>query len=382
MTKLISAAKPVNAIGLSDKEVERFSFVRLIAAQASPNDAAVQRVAGFEREVSTAAANALGIAPKGMFVPIDVLRAPFPFQRALNVGTPTAGGNTVQTDVVGSSFIEMLTNRLMVKTLGATVLTDLSGNVAIPRQTAASTAYWVAEGGAPTESDQAFDQVTLTPHTAGAFTDYTRRLLLQSSIDVEAFVRLDLATRITTGIDLAAINGSGSSNQPRGILNTSGIGSVAGGTNGAAPTLANIVALESAVAAANADVGSLAYLTNAKVRGKLKTVDVSAAGAGKFLWGDAPTVQPGIGNLNGYRAGVSNQVPSNLVKGTSGAVCSAIIFGNWADLLIGMWSGLDVLVDPYSNSTTGTVRVVAFQDIDIALRQAASFAAMVDALTS
>jgi HK97 family phage major capsid protein len=269
----------------------------------------------------------------------------------------------------------------MVKLLGATVMTDLHGPVAIPRQTAGATTYWLAEAGAPTESDQAFDQVTMTPHTVGAFTDYTRRLLLQSSIDVEAFVRHDLAIRITTGVDLAAINGSGSSNQPRGILNTSGIGSVAGGTNGAVPSLANIVALESAVATANADIGSLAYLTNAKVRGKLKTVDVSTAGAGKFLWGEARDEQ-GIGELNGYRAGVSNQVPSNLTKGTSSSVCSAIIFGNWADLMIGMWSGLDVLVDPYSNSTSGTIRVVAFQDVDIAVRQAASFAAMLDALTS
>src|SRR6185436_9654315 len=102
---------------------------------------------------------------------------------------PTAGGNLVATELLASSFIDILVNQLSVMLMGATMLTDLQGNIAIPRATAGSTGYWVAENGAPTESQQAFDQVALTPKTVGAFVDYSRRLLLQSSIAVEAFVR-------------------------------------------------------------------------------------------------------------------------------------------------------------------------------------------------
>jgi HK97 family phage major capsid protein len=215
----------------------------------------------------------------------------------------------------------------------------------------------------------------MSPKTLGAFTDFSRKLTVQSSIDVEAFIRRDLAAVLALEIDRAALHGSGSSNQPTGIAATSGIGSVAGGTNGLAPTWAHIVGLESEVAIDNADIGSLAYVTNAKVRGKLKTTE-KASSTAQFVWADGATP------LNGYNAVVTNQVSSALTKGSSSGVCSAIFYGNWMDLLIGMWGGLDLLVDPYTASTTGTVRVVALQDTDIAVRHPESFAAMLDALTA
>lgn len=366
------AAQPLPSahIGLSPREAKQFSFLRAINALANPTDRKAQEAASFERECSEAVGAKFGREARGFYVPQDVQT------RDLVVGTATAGGHTVSTDLLAASFIDLLRNRMMVMSMGARLLTGLNGNIAIPRQTGGATAYWVAESGAPTESQQAFDQVTMSPKTVGAYTDISRKLLLQSSIDVEAFVRGDLATVLALAIDLAAINGSGSSNQPRGILNTSGIGDVAGGTNGLAPAWAHIVELETDVAVANADVGTLGYLTNAKVRGKLKQTEQFSTTNGMPVWRD------GGNPLNGYRAGVSNQVPSNLDKGTSSGVCSAILFGNWADLIIGQWGTLDLMVDPYSNSTSGTVRVVALQDIDVAVRHAVSFSAMLDALTA
>lgn len=388
-------------IGLTRKEVQAFRFCNLIAATMFPGDESVRKIAGFEIECARAAADKrmdVSSSRAGAFtIPVDVLASPLDMrtgeaelavkmlmarmgvgagmvgQRDLTVGTPTAGGNLVATELLASSFIDILVNRLSVMQMGATMLTDLQGNIAIPRATAGSTGYWVAENAAPTESQQAFDQVALTPKTTGAFVDYSRRLLLQSSIAVEAFVRMDIARTIALMIDLAALTGTGASNQPRGVLNTAGIGSVAGGTNGLAPTWDHIVDLESAVANANAPTNALGYLTNTKVRGKLKRTQKFASSNGQEIWQD--------GGINGYRAGVSNQVPSNLTKGTSSGVCSAIVFGNWADLLIGMWGGLDILVDPYTGSTAGTKRVVALQDIDVSVRYAVSFAAMLDALT-
>jgi HK97 family phage major capsid protein len=294
-------------------------------------------------------------------------------QRDLLVGTPTAGGNLVATELLASSFIDILVNQMKVMGMGATMLTDLQGNIAIPRATAGSVGYWVAENIPSTESQQAFDQVALTPKTAGAFVDYSRRLLLQSSIAVEAFVRMDIARSIALMIDLAAIMGTGASNQPRGLLNTAGIGSVAGGVNGAAPTWDNMVDLESAVANANADTGSMGYLTNTRVRGRLKRTQKFTGTNGQEIWQN--------GAINGYRAEVSNQVPSNLTKGTSNGVCSAILFGNWRDLIIGMWGGLDIMLDPYTGATAGTKRVIALQDVDVNVRYPVSFAAMQDALT-
>ena len=349
-------------IGMSDKEADSFSIVRAVNALVTGN----WNDAGFEREASDSMAGKLGKRAQGFYIPTDVL------MRDLNVTTSTAGGHTVSTDLLSGSFIDMLRNKMSVVGLGATMMNDLVGNIAIPRQTGGATSYWVAESGAVTESQPAFDQVTLSPSTVGAFSDVSRRLLLQSSMDVEAFIRSELATTLALEIDRAAINGSGSSNQPTGILNVSGIGAVAGGTNGAAPDWADIVDLESAVSVDNADMGALGYLTNASVRGKLLQTE-KASSTGQYVWGEGNT-------LRGYNAAVSNQVPSNLTKG-SGTGLSAILFGNWNDLIIGTWGGIDINIDTSTGSASGTVRVVALQDVDIAVRHAESFAAMQDAIT-
>lgn len=370
MAKLAEATKPNSDIGLSRKETQAYSFVRVLNALANPNDPRARNAAAFELEASRAAAETAGRAAQGIMVPTDVLR------RDLTVGTTTAGGHTVATDLMAQDFITLLRNRMVIMGMGARMMNGLVGNIAIPRHTGAATAYWVAESGAPTESQQAFDQVTMQPRTVGAFTDISRKLLLQSSIDVEAFVRQDLAAVLAQELQRVAINGSGTAPEPRGILNVVGIGSVAGGTNGLAPAWSHITSLETEVAQDNADVGTLAYLTNAKVRGKMKSV-LKDSGSGLFLWSESATTP-----VNGYRAEVTNAVPSNLTKGTASGICSAIIFGNFADLIIGTWGGLDLTVDPYTASTSGTVRVVALQDADVAVRHPESFAAMQDALTT
>jgi HK97 family phage major capsid protein len=375
MDVVASKPTPTAEIGLSEREAQRYSFIRMLAHLANPTDKRARESAAFEIECSSAAGERSGKKAQGIIVPFDVLKRTLPTgegQRDLTVGG--SAGNLVATDLLSNSFIDILRNAMVIDRLGAQMLTGLVGNIAIPRQTGGAVAYWLAESGAPTESAATFDQVGMSPKTVGAFSDISRKLLQQSSIDVENFVQGDIAKALGLGIQAAAIVGGGS-NEPTGILSTSGIGNVAGGTNGLAPTWANIVDLETAVAVANADVGTLGYLTNAKVRGTLKKTQKFASTNGDPIWAD------GTEPLNGYQAGVTNAVPSNLDKGTAVGVCSAILYGNFADLIIAMWGGLDILVDPYSNSTSGTVRIVAMQDVDVAVRHALSFAAMKDALT-
>lgn len=365
---LSSKPVPTADIGLDKKEVKRYSVMRALNAMANPADVAAQRAAAFERECSDAVGQKLGKTARGFFIPFEVQK------RDLTAGTNNAGGYAVATDLLGGSFIELLRNAMVLNGLGTRFLTGLVGNIAIPKLSGAATAYWVAENTAPTESQQTLAQVTMSPKTVGAYTDISRRLLLQASVDVENMVNTDLAAVLGLAIQQAAINGSGASNQPSGIL-TQVTASVIGGTNGAAPTWPNIIQHETDVAVANADVGTMAYLTNAKVRGKLKGTS-KVSGQNGMIWeaGDTP--------LNGYKAAVTNAVPSNLTKGTSSGVCSAIVFGNFADLVIGMWGSLDLMVDPYTGSTAGTVRVVALQDVDVAIRHVESFSTMVDALTT
>ena len=371
MEKIGAQAMPTAELGLSDNEVRQYSVLRALNAMANPTDSRAREAAAYEFEVSRAYADKMSKDVKGIIVPHDVLA------RTLEVGTGngSTGGQLVATNLLASDFITLLRNAMVINGLGTRFLSGLNGNVAIPRQTGGAGFYMVAESGSVTASDQAFDQVTLAPKTGAAKTVISRKLMLQSSLDAEAMVRNDLASAIGLGIQNMAINGTGSSNQPTGILATSGIGSVAGGTNGGAPTWANMIDLETAISVANADVGNMAYLTNAKVRGKLKQTFKNATYGENPVWTD--------GNLvNGYNAAVTNAVPSNLTKGTASGICSAVVFGNFADLIVGLWGGLELQVDPYSSGDTGAVIVRAFQDFDVAVRHAESFAAMKDALTA
>jgi len=368
ITHMSSKALPTADIGLTAKEIKAFSVLKIARYLANP-DAAAYKDMAFERECSDAVAKIMGRAAQGVFMPSEIQR------RDLVVGTPTAGGNLVATDLMAGSFIEMLRNAMVLDKLGVTFLSGLRGNVAIPKQTGGATIYWVAENTAPTESQQSVGQVLMSPKTAGGFTDIGRTLMNQSSLDVEAFVMRNLATSLGLGIQLAAIAGTGTSNQPSGLL-TRVTPAVIGGTNGLAPTWDHIIDLETNVANSNADIGTMGYLVNAKTRGKLKRTQKFSGTNGDPIW-DRNTGEP----LNGYRAATTNAVPSNLTKGTSSGVCSAILFGNFADLMIGMWGATDLIRDPYTASSSGGVRIVALQDVDVNVRNVESFATMVDALT-
>ena len=336
-------------IGLSKKETKRFSLIRAIHALSNPTDRRAQEAAAFEFECSRAAADQYGKTAQGVMLPAEVLRN---WKRDLSAASDPS---IIGEDFRGGDFIDVLRNASSVMQAGARMLGGLSGDVKIPKKLTSATATWIAtEGGAATESDMTLGQVTLAPKTLGAFTDITRQLMIQSSLDVEALVRDDLATSIALAIDKAGLEGTGASGQPTGILNTSGVNSVTAFA-AANPTFAEVVTLETAVAEDNALMGSLAYILPAAMHGALKTTE-KASGTAQFV------IEPG-GTLNGYRGIVSNQ-----------ASAGNLYYGNFSDMMVGMFGGIDIVVDPYTNSTSGTVRVVALQSVDVAVRHAVSFA--------
>jgi HK97 family phage major capsid protein/HK97 family phage prohead protease len=345
------AAQPIATggsadIGLSDKEARSYSFLRAIRAQAFPNDRSAYDAAGFEREVSAAVEQQMGVSARGYLISNEVLK------RDLTVGTASAAGDLVFTDARPGSFIELLRNRLALNTLGVTMLTGLNGPVAIPRQNAGGTAYWVAEKGTLTESNPTVDQVNMTPKTLGAYTEFSRRLLLQSSIDVETMVRNELATVIALEIDRAALYGLGNTNQPQGLKLVTGINTE--DFNAAAPTYAELVSMESKINSDNADVGAMSYLTNSTIYGGFKTTE-KAASTAQFV------LEPG-GTVNGYGVVRSNQVATG-----------DVFMGVWNQMLMGMWGALDLQVNPYALDTSGGVRVTALQDVDVAVRHPEAF---------
>lgn len=284
--------------------------------------------------------------------------------------TTATGAGAIDQNVLGTELITILRNRMVMRAMGARVIAGLTGGAfSLPKQTAASTAYHVAEENAPTGTNPTFGQVTWTPRTVGAVVNTSRKALLQTSLDFEAITRADLVASIALEFDRVGVNGAGNNHQPMGVLQDPSVAIVAIGTNGGDPTWAMAVELETTVAVGNADVGSMGYLTSNHGRGKLKTTPKIGTTYPTFLWES--------NEVNGYRAMASNQVPSNLGKG-SGTNLTALIFGNFESATYGLWSGLDILVDPYTGSSTGAVKITCFQDYDFALRYSESFAKCVD----
>ena len=351
--KHIGTTKPLDTppsdLGMSEGDRKRYSIGRAIAAAINGD----WSQAGFERECSMAIEKRVskeGYNKRGtFFVPYDVpLRTE---QRTvLTAGTANVGGNLVGTQLRPDLFIELLRNRMIATKLGIQMLSGLVGNIAIPSFTSAATAYWVAENTAPTAGNQTFGQVTLSPKTVGAYTDFSRQLLLQGTPAVDGLVQGDLSKILALAIDLALFHGTGANGQPLGIAGVSGIGSEAG----ASFAWGNAVNMETLVAAANADVAGMRYVANATVRGLLKARPKVGTTYPVFMIED--------NQLNGYPVEVTNQIAAG-----------DMFFGDFTQVMMGEWGVLDILVDPYTGSSAGTVRIVAFQSVDVAVRHPVAF---------
>jgi HK97 family phage major capsid protein len=357
-------------LGLSKREVKRYSFLRVAQYLADPSPRTAE-AAAFELEVARAAQAKHSRSANGVLIPWEVLGS----NRAAEtpgqvVGTFGDGGALVGTDRLDAQFIDLIRNRSAFLNSGLTMLSGLEGNVEIPKKLSSSQYYFVGENAQVANSKLTFGLVNMIPRTIGVRVPISRRMMIQSSPDVENLVRIDMAESVALGMDYTIGYGTGSNGQPLGIINTTGIGSVtfAGGTAKDFPASlgggsalncgdwGDYVDLETELAIDNLDAGSMRHIGNSVVRGALKqTLRASSAGS-DYIMTDAGTV-------NGYQFTVSNQMQQN-----------DVLFGNFADCVVGMWSGLDVVVDPYTQSASGQVILTVHQDFDVAVRRPQSFA--------
>jgi HK97 family phage major capsid protein len=345
---------------------KQFSFVKAIGAQMEG-----RRMDGVEAEVHQAGMDEAQAAKRSiecLAIPTFMIAPTTPEKRAQSVGTATQSGSLVETSI--GEVIEYLYPRTVLTEMGATMWTGLSSNVDLIRQDGAASATWEGENDDNANTDPTVESVPLRPKRLGAQTIIGKQLIFQTnSVSVENWIRNNLNTAQGVALETAALNGSGVAPIPEGLLNISGIGDVAIGTNGGAPTWAKIVELESAVAAGNAEYGTLAYLTNPTMRGKLKVTE-KASSTAQFIWE--------MNEMNGYRAFMSNVLPTNLVKGTS-SDCIPILYGNWAELYIAQWDGLDIVVDPYTLAKKAQLAITVNGWYDVNIRHLQSFAAIQDA---
>lgn len=335
-------------IGMTDKEAGEFSLVRAIKQIATKG-----QLEGLEKEADAAARKAARREFQGnaIVIPLDVFKRGRVDKRAHTVGTATAGGY-----LVAESFgpmIELLNNRTVVASAGATQLTGLVGDVLLPKHVSGSTAYWVGETATVTESESVFGQLRISPHRLSASTPVSTQLINQASVDVEAFIRNELMTRLAIAKDKAALLGAGGA-EPIGVANTTGINATV--TYSGAATWADVVEHETGIAVDNADIGNMAFILSAASVGKWKTILKDAVAGAGYLIADNMTA-------NGYQVYRTNQISS----------ASQSFFGVWNQLVMASWAGLEVVIDPYTLAKSAQVQITVNELCDIAVRQPLAF---------
>lgn len=360
---------PVNVIEEASKEKRTYSLGRMIQAQVTGD----WKNAGYEREMSEEIAKRTGKQSQGMYVP------DFAWRSGVMTTAATGGisGENVTDQFVptiqrGDLFIEALRAKQVMSNLGVTYMGGLTNRIRIPKIATGASAGFVEEAADVSDQSPTDAGVTLQPRTLGAFATMSRLLMLESVPAIEQIVQDDLLRSIADKIEYHAINGSGSSGQPTGILNNSDVNNldISAGTDVAALTWADITDLVKLVEEDNGVVNAntLGFLTNPKVKAKMANTVRVASSDSVMLLNDPWNA------IYGYKAEFTNNVPSDLDPGDGGSDASAMIFGDFSQLMVGLFGAPSIIVDPYSGSKSGDVTISVMQEVDVALRNAISFA--------
>jgi len=345
------------------RDKKRYSIHRAIRMQAELMDGKRSGYDGLEAEVHTELAkHRTGGDHGGVLVPWRLHDNDQ--QRVLGT-TETTGGATLVGQQIMPDMIDLLRNRALVLAAGARLYPGLQGVVYFNKKTGAPSVTWMEENppaDAP-QSDPAYGYISLSPKTLIGQVQIPRQLLVMSSIDVEADIRNDLATGHGLALDLGALHGKGTDKQPVGIYGAADVQSHA---VGGVPDLEDITTMPALVADKNADLGALSWMTTPLMAGVLKRTPL-VSGYPVFLW--AGTYREG--ELGGYPARTTNQISKTLGAGTNE---HGLIFGNWNDLLVGMWGNdLEIVVDVVTKAARGQILITSYSMGDTAVRRGESF---------
>lgn len=343
------------------REYNLLNVIRALAKDGRPD-------VGFEREISDQIAKANNRDARGFYVPESVL------VRAMTGKTNVAseitgnGAATVEKSLLASQYIDELVGATVLGAAGVATVGGLVGDIAIPKGSAVA-AGWIAEKDNAPSAEPTFSQVEGTPHTAAANAILSRRLVIQSSLAVQNLVGRLIMEAIGRAVETAAFDGTGSDNQPTGLANVTGVSSVA--MTAGKPTKANLVDFWEKVYTANAAGANMKFIGSPAVKALLcKTLDYFGIDA----TGNKATASVVGGIGADYLCTREGKVEG--FDFLMSALCDAkkLYFGNWSEMMICVWSGIDMIVDPYTYSAKGAWQVTAFQDCDVIVRHPQAFA--------
>ncbi|MCE7038986.1 phage major capsid protein [Dyadobacter sp. CY312] len=351
------------------KDMARFNLNRALLL-----DAEQRSLDGIELEVSQEGEKRAlqdGISIPGPRKGIIVLDEVYE-SRALGQGVTIQ--NTAPGDLGGlfvkkelQSIQQLIQAKTFLSEWGVEIMSGLKGDLVFPVQETTIDIQELTEIEEMEDDEITFSSFEMKPSRRGATVPISYQILDQSSIDMQGFVLNEISSQLAQKLNREVLA------HLLTAITSANDNLLALGTDGATATWEDIVKLETMIDSIDHLQGSPKYLTNAKVKGKLKVTQKFTGTNGIPVWGDS-------NDLNGYSAVTTNMVPSTLTKGTSNNG-SAIIFGDPKGLAVGRWGGTRFITNPYTKAKKGQIEVTANAFWGVKVKRAKSFAGIKDALT-
>ena len=328
------SARTNKHININTMKEQRFSLlkaIRNVAENRNFDPLTAKVVADGQKEMRQAGLNTVG----QIYIPTMETRAA--------VSVASEGVDVVATDLY--DIIEPLRAKNVLVQAGAKFYTGLTNNAQIPVMTG-SNVNWAGETAAATDGNVLFNNVTLTPKRLTAYVDISKMLLAQDSIGVENAIRQDLINAINSKLESTILGkGAKSATTPAGIFN--------GKTPTKVTDFEGLVGLEAKVEEANV-LGGVSYIASPSARASFRNMMKGSRGTAQLAYTD--------GTLDGTP-----------VYSTSNVEAKTFVVGDFSNLAIGSWGGLDIVVDNYTQAVNGMIRLVVNAYFDAALIRPEAF---------
>lgn len=267
-------------------------------------------------------------------LPTEELRA--------TITVESEGEDVVATELY--NIIEPLRAKNVLVQAGAKFLTNLVGDVQVPIM-GASNVTWEGETADAKDGAGAFSNVKLQPKRLTAYIDISKQFLAQDSVSAEALIRQDLINAINSKLEATILGSETGANQPSGLFN--------GITATSVTDFAGVCNLEAAIEDANV-IGECKYVMSNKAKAAFRNMAKSAKSTQLVMEG-----------------GMIDGTP---VLNTSNVEGKNFIYGDFSNLAIGQWGGIDLTVDPYTKAAQGQVRLVVNAYFDAKVLRPEAFA--------
>jgi HK97 family phage major capsid protein len=371
--KSVEGKKSNDGMNAEEREMSNFSMTKFFNS-INRNEP----ITGLEREIldeGVTEARSLGASSNGHYINLKALNAIQ--KRAMSAGSSSAGGNFIQTDKMG--FFDVLRANRVLDKVGAEWEMGMVPNVDYTGFSTGWTFADAAENATAADADAVTVNRSVSPKRIAGKILLSNQLMIQDPT-MDAKLLQSLQNALYPYVEGKVLTGTGTSNAMTGITANATAATLALGTNGGAPSLTYIQNMRKTLLNGNVDASKIFWLINPNTEALLMATPVDT-GSGAMLIPYGSYFNGATGFINNIPYLVTSNLPNNLTKGTSSSNCSAVIAGDFSNLKVCQWGGLDIVIDPYTAAAEGQTRIICNTYWDTTIKRAGTIVKTLDLIT-